>query len=170
MNRFRHDNRGIASIEFALLASTLLLLAAGTVELSRCLQMYRAINRLTTQYAIAWADCTDTPAGTCRTELANYVTSGAIANIAPELTTALVSIRMFQVTMSGSTPTVTYSFPNGSALSTTERAMAVNLLADTQAGVIVTGSYTHTVTFFPKVMNAALAPYLSPSFTVAQMK
>lgn len=170
IRRFRRRRSGSVSVEFALLASVLLTLSAGTVEFGRCLQMYRAVNRIATQYAIVWADCVDTPTGTCNTELAAYASQNTLSNIAAELTTASISVRMLQVYMSGATPTVTYSYPTGASLTTAERTIATGLLADTQSGVIVTGSYTHTVSFFPHVMGALLAPLLTPSFTVAQMK
>ena len=64
---------------------------AAVVEAGRLFQVYDATNRLATQYAIVFADCSDIPAGTCNTELAALGSSSAIANIVPQLQTGLLS-------------------------------------------------------------------------------
>lgn len=91
-----------------------------------------------------WADCSDSPAGTCNTELANYTASYAIGNIFPELTASATSLRIFQISMSGTTPSVTYAYPSGATLTTAETTAAQAVVPSTQAGVVVTVTYTHT--------------------------
>ena len=142
---------------------------AGIVEFGRAYQAYGAVNRLATRYAIAWADCSDTPTGTCATELLTYVSPIAIKNFVPQLTNA-VTLRMFEVTMSGTGATVVYVSPTGATLSSSELAAAQATVASGQTGVIVTVTYTHTLAFF----QAFMAPFLGASrtigYTIAQQK
>ena len=71
--------------------------------------LQRTVNRLATQYAFVWADCSDFPVGTCLTELGNYTPSASLANIAPRL----IGLRMFQVMVAGSNANVVYAYPTG---------------------------------------------------------
>jgi hypothetical protein len=75
--------------------------------------LQRTVNRLATQYAFVWADCSDSPVGTCLTELGNYTPSASLANIAPQLTPANIGLRMFQVMVAGSNANVVYAYPTG---------------------------------------------------------
>jgi hypothetical protein len=77
---------------------------------------------------------------------------------------------MFQVTMTGTTPTIVSSYPSAGTLSTAQLAAATSTFTSGQSGVIVTVSYTHTLAYFPNQMSTALSSLLSISYTVAQLK
>jgi len=163
-------NQGFAVVEFALLAPVLVLLIGGVVEYGRIFSVYKAVNRLATQYASAWADCYDSPTGACLTEISLYTSTYTIQNFAPQLTAANVVVSMFQVSMSGTTPTVVYAYPTGSSLTTAQKTALQTTLSSGQSGVIVTVSYTHTLLFFSKAMSSLLGGYLTPGFTAVQLK
>jgi Flp pilus assembly protein TadG len=156
-------------VEFALIAPVLLVMSAGVYELGRAFQSLSAANKLASQYAIAWADCSDLPTGTCSTELGIYDTASAIKNLAPQLTNT-VTLQMFQVSMSGTTPTVTYSYPAASSLSGAQTAAASSTLSSGQKGVIVTVSYTHTLDIFSGVLSGIVPASIPMSYTVVQLK
>lgn len=52
-------NAGTAAIEFAFIVPIMLMLFAGVVEIGRAFQVYNAVDRLATQYAITWSDCSE---------------------------------------------------------------------------------------------------------------
>ncbi|MGA2290147.1 TadE/TadG family type IV pilus assembly protein, partial [Bradyrhizobium sp.] len=108
--RFIRSRSATAAIEFAFIVPILVMMMAGVVECGRLFQVYNATNRLATQYAIVYADCSDDPVGTCATELAALGTTTAFANIVPQLQTSQLSVTIFQVRMSGTTPTVEYGY------------------------------------------------------------
>jgi Flp pilus assembly protein TadG len=164
------SKRGSALIEFAFLAPALILLIGGIVEFGRIFYAYKAVNRLATQYAVSWADCYDSPAGTCLTEISLYTSSYSLQNLAPLLNTANVSIEMIQVSMNGTTPSVTYAYPSGSTLTTSQTSLAQLTFKSGQSGVIVTVTYTHTLVYFLKIMKSFLGSYLTPSCTALQLK
>jgi Flp pilus assembly protein TadG len=170
--RWLRSRRATAGIEFALIAPVLILFTGGIVEFGRIALVYETVNRLATQYAIAWADCSDTPQGTCSTEISNYTAANAIANIAPQLQNPSVnlSLQMFQVQMSGTTPTVVYAYPSGASLSTSQTALAQATFTNGQSGVIVTAQYTHSLIYFQSLMTQFLSTKLTPTYTVAQLK
>ena len=148
----------------------IVLLFAAIVEFGRIFQVYAATNRLATQYAIAWADCSDDPAGTCQTELGYYTSSYTIANIAPQLTASALTLTMFEVQMSGTTPTVVYAYPSGATLTAAQTSAATATFGSGQTGVIVTASYAHTLIFFSTLMTPYLGAALNPTYTVVQLK
>jgi Flp pilus assembly protein TadG len=168
--RFFKSKSGTAAIEFAFIAPLMIVLFAGTVEVGRAYQVYNAVNRVASQIAITYADCSDSPAGTCQTEANNYMTSQFIANVAPQLTASSLALKIFQVTMSGTTPTVVYAAPSGATMSATQIAAAQASLTNGQSGVVVSGTYKHTLAFFQALMSTALSSYLSVSFNVVQLK
>jgi hypothetical protein len=86
---------GTAAVEFAIIVPVMIGIRGGGFELGRAFQSYNAANRLATQYAFVWADCSDSPAGTCLTELGTYTPSAALANIVTQITTANIGLRMF---------------------------------------------------------------------------
>ncbi len=167
---------GNAAIEFALLAPILLILAAGITEFGRIFTVYNQVNRLATQYAIAWADCVDTPVGACGTELTNLSAANTIANIFPLLQSANLTLQMFQIDMVSSTdgtsanPTVIYAYPAGATMTTAQYNLATARFSAGQTGVIVTASYQHSLTYFPTLMTPYLGGYLNPTYTVAQLR
>ena len=67
-----------SAIEFAFVAPVMLLMMAGITEIGRYYSVYDAANRLADQYASAWADCSDVPAGTCATELSTFSSANTI--------------------------------------------------------------------------------------------
>jgi Flp pilus assembly protein TadG len=167
---FIRSQSGVAAVEFALIAPVLILLMAGSFEIGRALQSVQAVNKLASQYAIAWADCTDEPAGTCNTELSQYTNANAIANLAPQLSNT-VTLQMFQVTMSGTTPTVVYSYPTGGTLTSTQIAAAQSVLQTSgQSGVIVTVSYTYKIAIFSGVLANLVPTTIPMTYTIAQLK
>ena len=117
MRTLAGNRRASVAIEFALIAPILALLAGGIYGIGSVLRATAAVNRLAMQYAISYADCSDTSSGVCLTELNLYGTAAALGNIAPQLTTANLTLSMAQVMMSGSTLTVEYAYPAGLSLS-----------------------------------------------------
>lgn len=166
--------QGASAVEFALIAPVLLLLTAGIVELGAALSVYRATNLLATQYAIAWADCKDDPAGTCSTELATYTSASSVTNVAPKLKSSQLTLRMFQVSMAstGSPPAVTktYSYPSSATLTATETSAAQSAFPAGQSGVIVSVSYTHQPMFFSQMSGTWLASTMTAAYLVTQLK
>ncbi len=158
------------AVEFAILAPMMIVMLGGIYEVGKAFQTLNAVNELASQYAITWADCSDTPAGTCSTEMALYGTNGALGNVAPQLTTGSITLQMFQVAMSGTTPTVTYKYPSGASLTATQIAAAQGALTTGQNGVVVTVNYTYTVTLFPGTLSGIIPTSIPMSFTVAQLK
>lgn len=167
---FFRSKAGSAAVEFAFVAPILLAMFAGVVEIGRIFQVYNATNRLATQYANVYADCSDSPVGTCGTELTALASTSAIANIVPQLKTSSLSFSIFQVSMSGTTPTIIYASPSGAALTAAQTSAAQALLSNGQAGVVVTATYSHSLQFFPTLMTPYLGSLLSPSYTVVQLK
>jgi len=160
---------GSAAIEFAMVAPVLILMSAGVYEVGRAFQSVSAANKLASQYAVAWADCSDLPTGTCNTELGIYDTSSAMTNLAPQLINT-VGLKMFQVTMTAGAPTVTYSYPAGSSLTGAQTSAATSTLTNGQKGVIVTVSYTHTLDIFSGVLSGIVPASIPMSYTVVQLK
>ena len=169
LGRFLASRHANAAIEFALTVPVLLLIMAGIVEFGRAYQAYGAVNRLASRYALAWADCSDTPTGTCATELLTYVAPAAIKNFVPQLTNS-VQLRMFEVTISGTSATVVYSSPTGAVLLANELTTAQTTIASGQTGVVVTVTYSHTLAFFQTIMAPFLGTSRTISYTIAQQK
>jgi Flp pilus assembly protein TadG len=161
---------GTAAIEFAFIVPILLLMMAGVVEIGRLYQVYNATNRLVTQYAIAYADCSDRPVGTCGTEISAFGSTNAISNIVPQLQTSRLSVSIFQVSMSGTTPSVEYAYPSGASLTASQVTAAQGVLSNGQAGIVVTATYNHSLQFFQTLMTPYLASLLTISFTAVQLK
>lgn len=143
---------------------------AGVVEVGRLFQVYNATNRLATQYANVFADCSDSPAGICNNELAALGSPNAIANIVPQLQASLLSVNIFQVSMSGTTPTVVYCFPAGASLTASQKLAAQGVLLSGDSGVVITATYNHSLQFFRTLMSSWLGGALSPSYTAVQIK
>ncbi|MGD0721738.1 MAG: TadE family protein [Roseiarcus sp.] len=159
-----------AATEFTLVLPLIVLMFAAIVEFGAIFQVYAATNRIATQFAIAWADCSDSPIGTCQTELNTYTSSFTIANIAPQLTPANLTLTMFEVQMAGTTPTIIYAYPAAATLTAAQTAAAQAAFSATQTGVIVTASYVHTLQFFSFLMTPFLGANLNPTYTVIQLK
>ena len=168
--RFRRNPEGVAAVEFALIAPIMLVMGAGVLELGWAFQSQCAVNRLASQYAIVWADCSDLPAGTCSTEMGVLANANTVGNIVPQLNNGTRSLQMFQVTMNGSTPSVTYAYPSGATLSAAQSAAASSTLSNGQVGVIVTVSYTHKIMFFGGVLNGIVPATIPMTYTIAQLK
>jgi Flp pilus assembly protein TadG len=170
LSRWLRSTDGTAGVEFALIAPVLLLLAGATAEFGMIFQVYNATDRLAAQYAISWADCSDLPAGNCQTELATYTAPAAISNVVPQLKSANITLKMFQLQMSGTTPVVVYAYPSGATLTSQQVTAAQGVLQSGQSGVLVTATYQHSLNLFSVLMTPYLAAKLSPSYTVVQLK
>jgi Flp pilus assembly pilin Flp len=173
--RFSASTRASAVIEFALLAPFVALLIAGVTEMGRLFVVYNATNRLATQYAIAWSDCYDSPAGTCATEMSLYTPQNAVKNFVPQLylptpVCSTLTLQMFQISMSGTTPTVTYAYPTATSLSTAQTTLARTTFASGQSGVVVTATCVYSLGYFSSLMTPFLAGRLTPSYTALQLK
>ncbi len=167
---FRRSERGTAAIEFAIVVPVLILLFGGIVEIGRAFHVYNNVNRLAAQYAIAWSDCSDVPAGTCSTELQSYSSANTIRNIVPAIKPASLTLLMFQVQMTGVVPTVVYAHPTGATLNAVELNAAQSTFKAGQSGIIVTARYTHQLEYFSAVMTPILQDALTLTYTVAQLK
>ena len=170
LRTFRGSSTGSAAVEFAFIAPILLAMFAGVLEIGRIFQVYNATNRLATQYANVYADCSDSPAGTCSTELGVLASTSAISNIVPQLDTSRLSLSVFQVSMSGTTPTVVYASPSGASLTAGQISAAQALLSNGQPGVVVTATYSHSLQFFQTLMTPYLGSLLTASYTAVQLK
>lgn len=131
---------------------------------------YDQVNRLATQYAIAWADCADSPTGTCKTEMNDLAAPVAIANIFPLLQNSSITLQMFEITMNGATPSVVYAHPSGASLTAAQTTAAQASFTNGQYGVIVTASYSYSLVYFESVMTPFLGNALTSSYTVTQLK
>jgi Flp pilus assembly protein TadG len=166
----KRDQGGAVAVEFAVIAPMVIVILAGLYELGHAFQTLTAVNGLAAQYAISWADCQDNPTGTCQTEMGLYTTTSAIGNLAPQLTAANVSVQMFQVTMSGTTPNVTYKYPTAATLTASQTTAAQQSLSSGQTGVVVTVAYTYNVSIFPGVLSGLVPSTIPMSYTVVQLK
>ena len=167
--KFLGSTQATAAVEFAIIIPVLIMVAAGITEFGRYFCVSDAANRLATQYAGVWSDCSDVPAGTCNTELSTLASSATIQNFAPQLIAGQTSISLFEITMNGGTPTVVYSYPSGTGLSPSQTAAAA-AFTNGQSAVIVTVGYSHTLAFFPTQMSQFLSSLLNISYTVSQLK
>ena len=165
----RLGRRGIAALEFALLAPVMLFVAAGVVETGMLLRAYDAVNRLAAQYAVSYADCPDLPAGSCQTELAQYKAAATIGNIAPQLTSANVTLQMEQVKMAGNVPNLTYTTGGSLSAAQISAAQAIGAASGSEI-IIVSVSYPYTLMFFQNLMATFYGPSVAMSYTVAQLK
>jgi Flp pilus assembly protein TadG len=164
-------------MEFSFIAPILLAMIAGSVEFGRWFQAYNDVNRLATRYAAVYSDCNDGSPSiqNCKTELGQYWPQAAIANIAPQLASGNVSIRMFQVQYaSDGTQTINYAYPTGATMTPAETTTAQTTISTSgaaQTGVLVTVQYPYVALFFPSLFQK-LAPgaNLNLSYTVAQRK
>jgi Flp pilus assembly protein TadG len=168
--RFRSSRLGTAAIEFAIVAPVMITMTGGAFELGRAFQAYNAANRLATQYAFTWADCSDSPVGTCLTEMSSYTSTNALANVAPQLITNNISLRMFQVTVAQSNVNVVYAYPSGATLTSAEQTAATSALTNGQTGVVVSISYVHNLVVFTTLMSPLIGSNYTMAFTVVQVK
>jgi Flp pilus assembly protein TadG len=166
--RFLRARSGVAAVEFAFVIPILILLAAGIAEIGRAMVFYNSVNQLAAQYASAWADCQET-ASSCSMELGYYTSTYSIQNIAPNLSVANLTLKMADVTMTGTTPTVVYCYPS-TTLTAVETTAAQANFSSGQTGVIVYVSYTYSLAYFPSYMSSAMANALTATYTVTQIK
>jgi Flp pilus assembly protein TadG len=170
VSRLLRSTRGNAAIEFCLVVPPMLLLGAGAVEFGLTFHVYNQTNRLATQYARVWSDCQD-QGTSCKTEMDGYATDAAKTNIAPQLATDKITLRMFQVEMATVVPVARYASPAGTALNADEIAAAVKAIPIGQTGIVVTATYAHSLKIFPDIIKTFLSgSKLTPSYTVAQLK
>ncbi len=199
VRRLLRATRGAAAAELAIIVPVALLLVAGIVEFGRLFEVYDATNRLATQYALAWANCSESntdSGGVCATEIATYTASAAIGNVTPQLNIANLTLTMaeFTVTQQG-VATAIYTGGNSqgtqnttgdptqladaatkaaAAFTTASGSGTVSYIvpgpAAVQYIVVVEVSYQHSLLFFKTLMQPYLGSYLTPSYTVVQLK
>lgn len=170
LRRFRHDDNAIAAIEFAIIVPVVVALFATTLEFGLYYRSLDAVNKLASQYAIAFADCFDD--ADCTTERSAIISSTLATNLTQGLVPASLTIRMFKVNVS-STGTITVKVPSGGTLDTNEQAAVTTKIYKSgvaREGVVVTVSYTHSAQFFASTANTFLAPYFNIKARVAQLK
>jgi hypothetical protein len=102
--------------------------------------------------------------------LGTYTPSAALANIAPQLITANIGLRMFQVTVAGSSVHVVYGYPSGQTLTAAEQTAATSALNNGQTGVVVSVSYVHSLLVFSTLMSPIIGSSYTMAFTVVQVK
>jgi Flp pilus assembly protein TadG len=170
LRRFARSRTATAAVEFAIVVPVMLTMMGGGFELGRAFQAYNAANRLATQYAFTWADCSDSPAGTCLTEINTYTPAATLTNIAPQLTAANISLRMFQVTVNGANVNTVYAYPTGATPTAAEKTAATSTLTNGQTGVIVSVSYVYNLMVFSTLMSPVIGSSYTMAFTVVQMK
>jgi Flp pilus assembly protein TadG len=178
--------RGAAAAELAVILPVMMLLVAGIIEFGRLYQVYEATNRLATQYALSWANCSENTTnvnGVCSAELPDYTNSTAIGNIVPELNVGSLTLTMAEFTVKAGVATVLYSggYASGSssanpaqlADATTRAASAFTVYAGPAASqyvVVVEAKYQHSLAFFNTLMSPFLGNVLTPSYVVVQLK
>jgi Flp pilus assembly protein TadG len=169
LQRFRRDDRAIAAIEFAIIVPVIVALAAATLEFGMYYRSLDAVNKLASQYAIAWSDCVDD--ANCESEATTLSNTTLATNLTNGLVPANISIRMFRATRASSstinTPEVVR--PSGATADANEVAAIVSK-AETNGeyGVVVTVTYTHTPQFFASTANTFLSSYMTMRARVAQ--
>jgi Flp pilus assembly protein TadG len=189
LRRFRAGRRATAAVELALILPVIMLMAAGVVECGRLYQVSTVANRLATQYAVAWANCTESSTdtgGVCATELPNYTNAAAIGNLAPQLTPSQLTLTLaeFTVTQAG-VATAIYVGGNSAGVANTtgdatqladaktRAASAFTLFpgpASVQYVVVVEVKYLHTLNYFAALMGPLLNNFLIISDAVTQLK
>lgn len=170
MHRPASDRRANAAIEFAVIAPVVVLLAAGIFTFGTLLRAKAAVNRLAMQYAVSFADCSDTTSNGCLTELNEYATTAAFGNIAPQLSAASLTLNMAQVKMNGTTPTLEYAYPSTLSLSAAQKTALQAAVPSGQTGVLVTVTYTYQVQAFSALMQPMIGSSVAMSATVTQLK
>ena len=169
LRRLRACRSGSAAVEFSFIAPLMILMGAGVYELTHLFNAQSGVNKVASQFAIAYADCVDLPAGTCRTELNTYSGPYATKNLEPLLPNPW-TLQMFQVAVNGGAASVTYAYPAGAALSTRQAAAATSVISDGHVGVVVTVNYTYTLDIFPAVLTGVVPSSIPMTYTVAQLK
>jgi len=170
LRNFFGSRTATAAVEFAILVPVMIGLAGGGFELTRAFWSYNAANRLATQYAFTWADCSDSPVGTCLTEMGTYTPSAALTNIVPQLTAANISLRMFQITVNQGVVNTVYAYPTGATPTAAEKTSATSTLNNAQTGVIVSVSYVYNLMIFTTLMSPIIGSSYTMAFTVVQVK
>jgi hypothetical protein len=183
-------NRASATVELAIILPVMIFIVAGIVEFGRIFEVYVATNRLATQFAFSWASCPDDSSAKCGTELTYYTNGPEISNVVPQLALTGISLSMIEYSVLYLGPaSITLNsvykggFCNGSQSPnpcgndlTTGQSLA-NAAAQTsqqigtvQYVVVVIASYSHSLSFFNTLMNPLLGSYLTPTYSVAQLK
>jgi Flp pilus assembly protein TadG len=178
-----HRSRATAALEFALIFPVMLLLIAGIVEFGSVFVAIEATNRIATQYALAWANCSENSIdtnGLCSQELTTYITAASISNVVPKLILANLTLTMVEFTVSsGGTVTAVYSrgysAVNAAQLAdaTTRAGSAFTLFpgpAAVQYVVVVEAEYAYSLLFFATLMSPFLPNPLTFSYTAIQLK
>ena len=159
LRRFRRQQRASVAIEFAFLVPILILLMGGTYELAGGIEANSQLNTMVGQVALSWGDCSDSPAGTCRTEMNQYIS--ALSNIAPALDSTKLTLSLWQVSVSFGTVNMVYGT---TALTANARAIALAQIPDGQSGVVIIGNYTFNARAFTLVTQ----PFIGSGIVLSQ--
>lgn len=170
MHNMIRDRSGAVAVEFALILPAMLLLAGAIFGIGSVLRAYAATNRLTMEYAISYANCSDTASGVCQTELNQYGTAAALGNVAPRLTASNITLSMAQVIMNGSTLSVEYAYPSSLLLSAAQQSALQAILSSGETGVVVSVTYQYQVPLFAAILAPIIGSSFTISDTVAQLK
>jgi Flp pilus assembly protein TadG len=178
MSRHFGHRRSVAAVEFAIILPVMMLMVTGIIEFGAILQVYKATNRLATQYALSWADCYNTGTVTCQTELTTYTNATTISNLAPQLTIGNLLLTMVQFTVNNGTPSIVNSggYPSANAGQiATATSIATTAFTSTatanepQTIVVVVAQYNHTLRYFPTFMSTFLGNALTTNYAVSQL-
>lgn len=137
----------------------LILLMGATYELAGGIEANSQLNIMVGQVALSWGDCSDSPAGTCQTEMNQYI--AARSNIAPVLNTSQLTLNLWQVNNSFGTINVVYGT---TAITPAARDLALAQIPGGQSGVVAIGSYTYQARAFVVVTQ----PFIGSGIVLSQ--
>jgi len=151
----KRDERGVAAVEFALLAPVLVMLFIGIVEICHAV----TIDRRVSQAAHSTADLVTQKQDLCTADAAdimNIVGQLLAPYNATPLNIAIIGVRVNGTDTTQGTVTWSYSYNGASAPSTGGTyALPANLIGPGRTGVVSVASYPYTAPIFRHYLPAA---------------